>query len=46
MYNFLKKEFLLKRKNKMNKSGGRNNVGRITARHRGGGHKRLYYNIN
>jgi len=30
----------------MNKSGGRNNVGRITARHRGGGHKRLYYNIN
>ncbi|MBE3595355.1 MAG: 50S ribosomal protein L2 [Candidatus Carbobacillus altaicus] len=24
------------------KSGGRNNMGRITARHRGGGHKRLY----
>jgi large subunit ribosomal protein L2 len=24
------------------KSGGRNNVGRITAYHRGGGHKRLY----
>ncbi len=23
-------------------SGGRNNLGRITARHRGGGHKRLY----
>jgi large subunit ribosomal protein L2 len=26
----------------MPKSGGRNNVGRVTARHRGGGHKRLY----
>ncbi|MGE0624633.1 MAG: 50S ribosomal protein L2 [Pseudomonadales bacterium] len=25
-----------------NKSGGRNNVGRITTRHRGGGHKRHY----
>ena len=24
------------------KTGGRNNMGRITARHRGGGHKRLY----
>jgi large subunit ribosomal protein L2 len=24
------------------KSGGRNNLGRITVRHRGGGHKRLY----
>jgi large subunit ribosomal protein L2 len=24
------------------KSGGRNNLGRLTARHRGGGHKRLY----
>ena len=24
------------------KSGGRNNTGRITSRHRGGGHKRLY----
>lgn len=24
------------------KSGGRNNAGRVTARHRGGGHKRLY----
>jgi len=24
------------------KSGGRNNRGRMTARHRGGGHKRLY----
>ena len=26
----------------MNKSGGRNNQGRITSRRRGGGHKRLY----
>ncbi len=26
----------------LRKSGGRNNVGRLTARHRGGGHKRLY----
>ena len=26
----------------LKKSGGRNNVGRRTARHRGGGHKRLY----
>ena len=26
----------------LNKSGGRNNYGRITARHRGGGHKRKY----
>jgi large subunit ribosomal protein L2 len=26
----------------LKKSGGRNNTGRITARHRGGGHKRLY----
>ncbi len=26
----------------LNKSGGRNNHGRITVRHRGGGHKRLY----
>ena len=24
------------------KSGGRNNLGRITSRHRGGGHKRQY----
>ncbi|MCR3754996.1 MAG: 50S ribosomal subunit protein L2 [Candidatus Westeberhardia cardiocondylae] len=27
---------------KLNKSGGRNNFGRITTRHVGGGHKRLY----
>ena len=26
----------------LHKSGGRNNRGRMTARHRGGGHKRLY----
>lgn len=26
----------------MKKSGGRNNQGRVTARHRGGGHRRLY----
>jgi len=28
------------------KSGGRNNQGRITTRHRGGGHKRLYRHID
>jgi large subunit ribosomal protein L2 len=28
------------------KSGGRNNLGRLTARHRGGGHKRLYRMID
>lgn len=27
---------------KLSKSGGRNNHGRITTRHRGGGHKRRY----
>src|SRR5207249_9342466 len=27
---------------RLNHSGGRNNTGRITADHRGGGHKRLY----
>jgi large subunit ribosomal protein L2 len=26
----------------LNKTGGRNNVGRVTCRHKGGGHKRLY----
>src|SRR3990170_7525564 len=26
----------------LKKSGGRNNLGRITSRHRGGGHKRRY----
>lgn len=28
------------------KSGGRNNLGRVTARHRGGGHKRVYRKID
>ena len=27
---------------RLNKSGGRNNTGRVTSHHRGGGHKRLY----
>src|SRR5439155_25152778 len=27
---------------RLNHSGGRNNTGRVTADHRGGGHKRLY----
>jgi large subunit ribosomal protein L2 len=26
----------------LNKKGGRNNQGKITVRHRGGGHKRMY----
>ncbi|HHJ52150.1 MAG TPA: 50S ribosomal protein L2, partial [Caldithrix abyssi] len=26
----------------LKKSGGRNNLGRVTSRHRGGGHKRKY----
>jgi large subunit ribosomal protein L2 len=30
----------------LSKSGGRNNAGRITARRRGGGHKRLYRQID
>lgn len=30
----------------MKKSGGRNNYGRVTARHRGGGHKRKYRRID
>ncbi len=30
----------------MKKSGGRNNTGRITSRHRGGGHKRRYRKID
>ena len=28
------------------KSGGRNNTGRVTSRHRGGGHKRMYRKID
>ena len=31
---------------KLNKTGGRNNQGRITTRHIGGGHKRLYREID
>ena len=30
----------------LKKSGGRNNTGRITSRHRGGGHKRFYRHID
>ena len=30
----------------LSKSGGRNNNGRITTRHRGGGHKRLYREVD
>jgi len=30
----------------LKKSGGRNNTGRITSRHRGGGHKRFYRQID
>lgn len=30
----------------LTKSGGRNNNGRITSHHRGGGHKRLYRMID
>lgn len=30
----------------LNKAGGRNNYGRITARHQGGGHKRKYRDID
>jgi large subunit ribosomal protein L2 len=30
----------------MKKSGGRNNNGRVTSRHRGGGHKRRYRRID
>jgi large subunit ribosomal protein L2 len=30
----------------LNKVGGRNNFGRLTARHKGGGHKRLYRQID
>ncbi len=31
---------------KLSKTGGRNNMGRITTRHHGGGHKRLYRQID
>lgn len=30
----------------LRKSGGRNNLGRMTVRHRGGGHKRLYRKVD
>jgi large subunit ribosomal protein L2 len=30
----------------LKKSGGRNNTGRVTSRHRGGGHKRRYRKID
>ncbi len=30
----------------LSSSGGRNNAGRVTARHRGGGHKRSYRMID
>ena len=30
----------------LTKKGGRNNTGRITARRRGGGHKRLYRHVD
>jgi large subunit ribosomal protein L2 len=30
----------------LKKSGGRNNTGRITSRHRGGGHKRFYRHVD
>ena len=30
----------------MTRSGGRNNLGRMTARHRGGGHRRLYREVD
>jgi len=30
----------------LRKSGGRNNMGRVTSRHRGGGHKRMYRKID
>lgn len=46
MYKILKKDYLLKRKFKIKKTGGRNKVGKITARHRGGGHNQKYYNIS
>jgi large subunit ribosomal protein L2 len=32
--------------NRVHRSKGRNNQGKITVRHRGGGHKRLYRNID
>jgi len=46
-YSYLSKIKPLKDKTKgISKSGGRNNQGRITVRHRGGGHKRKYRRID
>jgi len=43
IYNFLSKKKLIKKlTKKLTKKNGRNNVGRITVRHRGGGNKRKY----
>ena len=43
----LKKKPLIKKKLKgLKNSGGRNNSGKITVRHKGGGHKRRYRQIN
>ena len=44
--NNLSKTFKIKKLTKgFNRSNGRNNQGKITVRHRGGGHKRLYRKI-
>jgi len=44
--NNLSKTFKIKKLTKgFKRSNGRNNQGRITVRHRGGGHKRLYRKI-
>lgn len=38
--------FIKKKIKKLSKAAGRNNTGRITIRHKGGGHKRRYREIN
>ena len=43
--NFTKKLFIKKLTKGFQRSNGRNNQGKITVRHRGGGHKRLYREI-
>lgn len=40
------KKFLKVRTKSFSRSFGRNNVGRITVRHRGGGHKKLYRDVD
>jgi large subunit ribosomal protein L2 len=40
-----KNKFSKKLISKLNKTGGRNNLGRVTVRGRGGGHKRRYRNV-